>query len=94
MILVIVFYDFRARETALVFMWSIFALLIRQTNIFWTAIYLSGLEIVRNLKQGQSGAGRDFSNVIQESWDDAHIYDPLLDEASFEGMSINPCIKN
>lgn len=69
---------------------SLIALSLRQTNIFWTATFLSGLEVVRTLKKGRTGAhiplGSAFGKVIQHSWQIGAVYDPLVNEAYFEGI--------
>ena len=68
---------------------SLIALSLRQTNIFWTATFLGGLEVVRTLKKGRTGAhiplGSAFGKVIQQSWQTSAVYDPLVNEAYFEG---------
>jgi alpha-1,2-glucosyltransferase len=48
------------------------ALATRQTNIFWVAVYLGGLQVVESVKQ-QAGVNR--------------IHDPPMSEAFFEGLS-------
>ena len=62
----------------------------RQTNVFWVGIYLGGLELQRMLPRGS--IERDLSseasiwNVLCSSWTSGCVHDPLLKEASFEGM--------
>ena len=89
--------DFHRRRHVRVLLASIAALTFRQTNIFWTAVYLGGLEIVRNLKKGRSGV--EFSRkasiieVATKSWHHGYLYDPLVSEAGFEGVLL-PIIRS
>ncbi|MCJ1353183.1 MAG: glucosyltransferase [Icmadophila ericetorum] len=75
-------------NTKLVLRDSIFALWFRQTNIFWTAIFLGGLQVVKTLKERRPGedisSGSSFETVAQQSWQRGVIYDPLVGEANFE----------
>ncbi|MCJ1434610.1 glucosyltransferase [Xylographa pallens] len=67
---------------------SIAALFLRQTNIFWTAIYLGGLEVLRILPKGRSGiefpCKSTFLDVVTGSWQHSCLYDPLVEDAWFE----------
>lgn len=71
---------------------GLYALLFRQTNIFWVAIFLSGLEILRTVKSNCITSWDvddiSFSGMITESWYHGKIYDPLVREACIEGMGI------
>ena len=66
------------------------ALTFRQTNIFWVAVFLGGLEVNRMLAQRQSRwddkANPTYSDILATSWQHARIYDPLVASASFEGL--------
>lgn len=68
---------------------GLYALLFRQTNIFWVAIFLAGLEIIqvvkRNCTTSWEGKDTSFSSIIRESWYHGKIYDPLIREACLEG---------
>ena len=66
------------------------SLFFRQTNVFWTAVFLGGLELVRTLPRGRpdiefprQAAYRD---VILGSWHHACVFDPLIGQALFEGL--------
>ncbi|KAL8702396.1 MAG: hypothetical protein Q9201_004441 [Fulgogasparrea decipioides] len=67
---------------------GIASLLFRQTNIFWVAIYLGGLEVVRKLRRGRPGVEYPTKStvldVVSRSWQHVCVYDPLISQASFE----------
>ncbi|KAL8909534.1 MAG: hypothetical protein Q9171_005013 [Xanthocarpia ochracea] len=60
---------------------GIASLFFRQTNIFWVAIYLGGLEAVRKLRRDRPSA--NWETVVLGSWRYCGIYDPLIFQASF-----------
>ncbi|KAL9575976.1 MAG: hypothetical protein Q9212_007504, partial [Teloschistes hypoglaucus] len=66
---------------------AILSLFFRQTNIFWVAIFLGGLEIIRNIQPGRSGvefpAKPTFLDIVTGSWQHSRIYDPLISQAFF-----------
>lgn len=68
---------------------GIVSLFFRQTNIFWVAIYLGGLEVARRLRRGRPGVeyvpSATWRAVVFGSWQNLCIYDPLVAQASFEG---------
>ncbi len=68
---------------------GLYALLFRQTNIFWVAIFLAGLEIIRVVKPNGTtsweGEDTSFSGLIRGGWYHGMIYDPLVREACIEG---------
>lgn len=68
---------------------GLYALLFRQTNIFWVAIFLAGLEVIRvvklNCATSWDGANNSLSGIVRGSWYHGKIYDPLVREASIEG---------
>ena len=61
----------------------------RQTNIFWIAIFMGGLDMVRSLKTGRRGfeyaASLTFLDVIVGSWRHTCIYDEAVHQALFAG---------
>jgi len=68
---------------------GIVALLFRQTNIFWVAVFPAGLAIVDTLK-GNSAVEpfiEDSENILERSWNDGRIYDVSVDDAGPTGMS-------
>ena len=65
------------------FTFGISALWMRQTNIFWVAIFLAGLDAVHYVKRANrppSDGSVDFPALS------GAIYDPLVGEAYLEGM--------
>ncbi len=77
---------------------GLISLLFRQTNIFWAAVFLGGLELCRTLPNGQVGkeypARPMFWDMVHGSWHHSCAYDPPISDACFEGMlqasHINP----
>ncbi|KAF1983069.1 glycosyltransferase family 59 protein [Aulographum hederae CBS 113979] len=70
---------------------GVVALLFRQTNIFWVAIFPLGLSIVKVLKSGRGASVQwaakhdtSFVGVCNDSWDGARLYDPQVAEAKLE----------
>ena len=64
--------DSRALYQALHFVSGLAALATRQTNVFWVAVYLGGLQVVKTVKR-EAGITR--------------VHDPPMSEAFFEGQS-------
>ncbi|KAI9839314.1 MAG: hypothetical protein M1819_003309 [Sarea resinae] len=69
--------------------WSgIQALLFRQTNIFWVAIFLGGLEVVRTVKRcgerWQGASDASLRDVVVRSWERSEIWDRGASEAGIE----------
>lgn len=84
---------FQERSKAKMVLGSLLALSLRQTNIFWVAVYFGGLEVLRTLRRGQQGiiilARSSFSEVVVRSWQTGCLYDPLVSNAYFEGLCLN-----
>ena len=66
------------------------SLLCRQTNIFWVAIFLGGLQVIRSLARGRQGIEfperPTFAVIMTESLQHGCLYDPLLSNAHAEGI--------
>ena len=89
-LLVLLTYDsFHRRSYGAVVVFGILSLTLRQTNIFWTAVYLAGLEVLRGLNRGREGVEfrrqPGFLEVMGSSWKHGHLYDPFVGDAWFEG---------
>ena len=92
---------FLGKDKGRMMMYSFMALSLRQTNIFWTAVWLGGLEVVAVLKAGNGSERRQkgglerpraWRKALGESWSSGTLYDPLVSEASFAGhYSCNTC---
>ncbi len=67
------------------------SLLFRQTNVFWVALFLGGLELVRTLPRGRPDVEfprrAAYHDVILGSWDHVCVFDPLIGDASFDGLT-------
>jgi alpha-1,2-glucosyltransferase len=68
---------------------GILALLFRQTNIFWVAIFPAGLAVVDALKKSAehnatSGKGNN-QVIIQDSWSKGTVYDCPVQDAGPQG---------
>jgi alpha-1,2-glucosyltransferase len=77
---------------------GLLALTTRQTNIFWVAIYLAGLEAVRALKMNIAPEERKAKNVNEESdplmteikkWGRGDIHDVPLENANLIGKTFH-----
>ena len=90
---------FQYRQPLLVLVVGLASLTFRQTNIFWVALFLGGLELTKRVPRAK--AGRAFAvgktkgshqtsptivDVVTESWKSGELYDPLLQDAWLEGM--------
>ena len=68
---------------------GVIALLFRQTNIFWVAVFPAGLAVVDALKvdaPSTSSRNRDMTSAIQCSWSEGTIYDCSVQDAGPQGM--------
>ncbi|GIJ98613.1 glucosyltransferase [Aspergillus viridinutans] len=59
------------------------ALVLRQTNIFWVAVFLGGLQVARKLRQSAKASQVSSPIEIIQSGFNNELYDPLVSEASF-----------
>jgi alpha-1,2-glucosyltransferase len=69
---------------------GVFALLFRQTNIFWVAVFPAGLAVINALKKDAPSTiskRSDFMSAAQASWKDGAIYDCSVQDAGLQGMS-------
>jgi alpha-1,2-glucosyltransferase len=92
-LLVLMTYRFHLqRANKRLFLAGVASLLFRQTNIFWVAIFLGGLEVNRVLARGRPGIEfperSTFLDVVTGSLQHACVYDPLLSKAHAEGIVI------
>jgi alpha-1,2-glucosyltransferase len=78
-------------DNTILFTIGILALLLRQTNIFWVAVFYGGLNAVQRLESisiqpAESNAkALTLSDVAIRSWKSSYIYDPLVCESWLEG---------
>ena len=77
-------YFFLNRQTAALMAAGLSSLLFRQTNIFWVALFLGGLEVTRILERGDTSRP-EWTDIMGTNATSARYYDPLVSEAYFEG---------
>jgi len=74
---------------------GVIALLFRQTNIFWIAVFPAGLNLVDALKSNSILLKRsDSSNVgalLRQSWEEGLVYDCPIQDAHLQGKPITLC---
>ncbi|KAF2745763.1 glycosyltransferase family 59 protein [Sporormia fimetaria CBS 119925] len=68
---------------------SIAALLIRQTNIFWVAIFPACLEVARNAPT-RSANTENRPDVVTNAWNYGVVYDPEVEDATFADYFLHP----
>ena len=83
--------QFISRQHLHLFLTCLVALCFRQTNIFWTAVYIGALDALRTLQELHLDADPQdrygFLDVVKKSWGQGYLYDPLISSASFEGSA-------
>jgi alpha-1,2-glucosyltransferase len=71
------------------------ALLFRQTNIFWVAVFPAGLAIIQGAaacsktRSSQRNEYQSFQQVLHNAWVNSVVYDPPLITAWFDGEDDN-----
>jgi alpha-1,2-glucosyltransferase len=69
-------------------LYGFMALLFRQTNIFWVAVFPAGLAVVditrRATKELQSKNGPQYLHVVEEAWKHKMLFDPSVENACIE----------
>lgn len=87
--------DFLQKRSGVwLYLTGIVALMMRQTNIFWTAVFLGGLEVVRTLKsievkKDEREPSRCFKGILRAAfyqYERGEIHDISLKDAEVEGM--------
>ena len=68
-----------------VFSFGLFAMLVRQTNVFWVAIFLGGLQVVNSLNSNTYPTPLVADRNAKGSANRNTIYDPLMRDAALEG---------
>lgn len=75
------------------FLWGLVTLVMRQTNIFWAAVFIGGLDVVRSLKAlPSSGSQPDttqwkiFNSLAQQA--NNGVFDPSLRQSTVFGNAI------
>lgn len=72
---------------------GVIALLFRQTNIFWVAVFPAGLAVIEALRKDRprkvDPRAEDMTKVLQSSWSEGNIYDCSMQDAEPRGW-LNP----
>ena len=70
---------------------GVFALLFRQTNIFWVAVFPAALSVIDALKATSpplvSSKATATGDVLQKIWDEAVVHDCSVQDAGFQGTT-------
>lgn len=73
---------------------GIMALLFRQTNIFWVAVFPAGLSVIDALKKdghrSTSSIANDPLAILKDSWTTGTVHDRAVQDAEAQGMP-KPC---
>lgn len=68
---------------------GVVAVLFRQTNIFWVAVFPAGMAVVDVLSENHnnraSSGARNLAAVLKNSWSEGMIYDCAVQNAGYEG---------
>jgi len=93
-----------ARGLIVIFV-GVFALLFRQTNIFWVGVYTTALDAVDAMRAVRLSSLQEtglkipeksatgLSDVVLRSWSGQAVYDVPVHEALFEGMTTGSCYR-
>ena len=98
-VLIVYYYHLDHRRGSSIAAAGLIALAFRQTNVFWVAIYIGGLELQRvlprrielnyspNYKEWLQDDSSDssFWAIMKRSWISGRVYDPAMSDASMEG---------
>ena len=85
---------FLEKKPLKVFFCGVIALWFRQTNVFWVAIFLGGLEVVRTFSSDRSAANElSFTDTLFRSYkegevDNKPIYDAGIEDYLVSGSSV------
>ena len=74
----------RSLASAKMFVIGLYSLLMRQTNIFWAAVFLAGLHALHHVKKIKQPLANESMGSVSVS---KAIYDPPVSEAYLEGIS-------
>jgi hypothetical protein len=77
---------------------GVVALFLRQTNIFWVAVFPAGLSVVEALKtdatRPEGKTPTTMSGILEESWKHGTIYDcAVQDTADLQGTHFSPTLR-
>ena len=99
-VLIVCYYHLDHRKGSSIAAAGLISLAFRQTNVFWVAIYIGGLQLQRvlprrielnhppnyNMWLQDNSSGSSFWAIVKRSWVSGRVYDPAMSDASTEGM--------
>jgi alpha-1,2-glucosyltransferase len=68
---------------------GVLALLFRQTNVFWVAVFPAGLaavDVLATKQEKNSQASDSFQSVFKDAWSQGKVYDIPVGDAGPRGM--------
>lgn len=71
----------------ILFGYGVLAICLRQTNIFWVTVFPAGLSLASYLQSQRESQNNSLGEVLQASWKDQTIYDPLSSKALLHGQA-------
>lgn len=84
--------NWKARNAILSFLLGVVALLFRQTNIFWVAVFPAGLAVIDTLKKNgtfdYNEAQTSASDIIRKSWSEGLVYDVGVGSAELQDYAL------
>lgn len=100
-VLIVYYYHLDHRRGSSIAAAGMISLAFRQTNVFWVAIYIGGLELQRVLPRRielnhspnykkwlqEHSSGSSFRAIVKRTWISGRVYDPPMSDASMEGTS-------
>jgi alpha-1,2-glucosyltransferase len=92
--------DRKDRRNFQIYLWGMVSLTMRQTNIFWAAIFMGGMEVVRTLQNPLPSTSvhereklQSLQSFVQARWNEAlhgMVFDVPLRSTSLEGYYFSP----
>ncbi|PQE27810.1 alpha-1,2 glucosyltransferase alg10 protein [Rutstroemia sp. NJR-2017a WRK4] len=90
----------KSRSNFQIYLWGMVSLTMRQTNIFWAAIFIGGMEVVRTLQNPLPSTSvhereklQSLQSFVQARWNEAlhgMVFDVPLRSASLEDIILTP----
>lgn len=98
-VLIVYYYHLDRRRSSSIAAAGVISLAFRQTNVFWVAVYIGGLQLQRvlpkrielnhspNYKKWLHDCSSDsfFWTSVKRSWKSGRVYDPAMSDALMEG---------
>ena len=71
--------------TIAIFFFGLFAMFVRQTNVFWVGVFLGGLQAVKTLRSSTRATRSPGGSNAKALANQDAIYDPQMHDAAIEG---------